>query len=619
MAGGLAVLLAVGGVVVYSVPGMSKPIKGLLTGNREMVITTVARKGSLEITVVDKGGLESSENKDAYCLVEGQTTIIMIKPEGTPVKKGDIVCKLDSASLNDQLVNQKITTKSAEANHENAKLTREVAEIAVVEYEEGIYKQDLSTVEGEIKLAESDLSRSEDRLDWARRMYDKGYVSAATKVSEELTLKKARFALEQAQSKKKVLVDYTRGKTVKELRSEVEKARSDELAKKATYALEDSKEKKLEKQIANCDILAPADGLVVYANDPNRAFTGQPQIEEGASVRERQKIFSLPDITRMQVNTKVHESQTNKLARGMKARIRVDAFASETLEGTVYDIAPLPDSTNFFSSDIKVYTTKVKIDKPLPGLKPGMTAQVEILVDRKPDVLMVPVLSILQFQGKDHVTKKIDDRYVETEVELGASNEKYVEILKGLKEGDVIAMSPMSLMTDDEKRKAFGSASKGGKKDWGEEGAGDAEAAKGGPIVGVVPDAMKNAVGGPGAPGKAGDPAKAKGKGAGGLAKGKGGRGGGAAFFAKLQTLSQDERAQLKTASPDERLELLKKAGLTDSEIEQMSQMRRGGGGAGGGGGGFGGGGGPGGGGQGGGAGRRRGAGGDDGSGGSQQ
>ena len=111
-----------------------------------------------------------------------------------------------------------------------------------------------------------------------------------------------------------MLVDYTKGKTIKELESEVEKARSDELAKKATWELEKSKEKKLERQIANCKIMAPADGLVVYANDPNRAFgSNQPQIEEGATVRERQKIFSLPDITRMQVNTKVHESQIDKI------------------------------------------------------------------------------------------------------------------------------------------------------------------------------------------------------------------------------------------------------------------------------------------------------------------
>jgi multidrug efflux pump subunit AcrA (membrane-fusion protein) len=573
----LAVLAGIGAVVVYSVPGMSKPIKGLFINPNNDVLTTVVRKTILPITVVEKGALESSKNEDAYCNVEGQTTIISIKPEGTPVKKGEVVCELDSASLKDQLTNQQITTKSAAANYENAKLTREVAEIAVVEYEEGIFKQDLATAEGEIKLAESDLSRSEDRLDWARRMWVKGYVSEATKVSEELTLKKAQFALEQAQSKKKVLVDFTKKKTIKELRSEVEKSRSDELAKRATWDLEVSKEKKLERQIAACQIKAPADGIVVYANDPNRAFTGQPQVEEGATVRERQKIFSLPDISRMQVNTKVHESQIDKLAKDMKARIRVDAFASDTLNGTVLEVAPLPDSTNFFSSDVKVYTTKVRIDQALPGLKPGMSAVVEILVNRKENVLTVPVLAVLQFHRKDHVTKKIGDQFVQVEVELGATNEKYVEVLKGVEEGDVVAMSPMSLMTDEEKRSAFGSASKGGKRDWGEEGGAEADA-KGSPGAGP-PGTEKqvagisgkgDAAGKGGMAGKGGDPSKAK-------AKRKGGFGGGPAFFAKLKSLSQEERSQLRdpTTTEEEKSQLYKKAGLTDAEIQQMAEMRK--------------------------------------------
>jgi HlyD family secretion protein len=588
--GALAVAVATGGVVLFSVPGMSKPINRLLfNGSNVGVITTKVRKGPLPITVVEKGSLESSENKDAYCNVEGQTTIIMIKPEGTPVKQGEVVCLLDSASLRDQLVNQKITTKSAEANYENAKLTREVAEIAVVEYVEGIFKQDEQTVDGEIKLAEADLSRSEDRLAWAERMYSKGYVSKAALTSEQQTLKKARFALEQAQSKRKVLLEYTKSKTIKELKSEVEKTRSDELAKKATWELEVGKEKKLERQIAACEIKAPADGLVVYANDPSRAFgSNQPQIEEGATVRERQKIFSLPDISRMQVNTKVHESQIDKLAKGMKAKIRVDAFASETLEGTVTDVAPLPDSTNFFSSDIKVYTTKVRIDNPLSGLKPGMTAEVEILVDRKTDVLTVPVLAVLQFHGKDHVSKRIEDQFVQTEVELGVSNEAYVQIVKGVSEGDVIAMSPMSLMSDEEKRKAFGAATKGGKKDWGEEG-GSGE--PGQPGVGG-PGVTKKVAAGPGAAGKEADAAKAKakGKGAGGFAKGKGAGGNRPAFFTKLQKLSQDERTQLRSpdTSEEEKSQLYKKAGLTDEELTQMAEMRKnfgGGGGPGGGGG----------------------------------
>ena len=67
-----------------------------------------------------------------------------------------------------------------------------------------------------------------------------------------------------------MLENYTKDKTIKELKSEVEKAHSDELAKKQTYELEQDKEAKLEKQIDNCKLIAPGDGLVVYANDPNR-------------------------------------------------------------------------------------------------------------------------------------------------------------------------------------------------------------------------------------------------------------------------------------------------------------------------------------------------------------
>ena len=143
---------------------------------------------------------------------------------------------------------QQIVAHKAEADYLNARLTRETWEIAVLEYDEGIFKQDLATIDGEIKLAESDLSRSRDRLDWARRMLKKGFVPPATVTAEELALRKARFTLERVQSMKKVLVDYTRGKTIKELKSEIEKARSDELKQKRTWEREKSKESVLERE-----------------------------------------------------------------------------------------------------------------------------------------------------------------------------------------------------------------------------------------------------------------------------------------------------------------------------------------------------------------------------------
>jgi multidrug efflux pump subunit AcrA (membrane-fusion protein) len=82
------------------------------------------KPGLLRVFVIEPGSLEASRSQDVYCNVEGGTTIIKIVPEGQRVKKGDVVCELDSAALRDQLVNQRITTKSAEANYVNAKLVR---------------------------------------------------------------------------------------------------------------------------------------------------------------------------------------------------------------------------------------------------------------------------------------------------------------------------------------------------------------------------------------------------------------------------------------------------------------------------------------------------------------
>ena len=475
----LASFMALGGIAVVSVPGLSKPIRSLLKGPELGIVPFDVKNGALPITVTDKGSLESSKNQDVLCLVEGSTTIISIVSEGTPVKKGDLVCELDSASLKDQLTNQQIATQSAEASYQNAKLTREVAEIAVREYEEGLYKQDLATSLGEITLAKADLSRADDRLNWAIRMYEKGYVSKASKVSEELNYQKANFALEQAESKLNVLENYTKAKTIKELRSDVEKAKSDELAKEQTFQLEKTKEAKLVKQIENCKLFAPGDGIVVYANDPMKSFgNNQPQIEEGATVRERQKIFSLPDIGRMQVNTKVHESKIDKIERGMRAKIRVDAFSEKELSGTVTDVAPLPDPTSFFSSDIKVYTTKVRIDNPLPGLRPGMNAEVTILVSRKENVLSVPMEAVLEYGGKDHLAVRTPTGYERREVELGENNDKFVEVTKGLTAGSIVALNPVALISEEEKRELFGVNSKGAsKKDWA--GFGKAKGAEG--------------------------------------------------------------------------------------------------------------------------------------------
>src|SRR5262249_34374416 len=147
-------------------------------------------------------------------------------------------------------------TEQAEAAHQNAVLTLEVAKIAVIEYVEGTYKQDHESYQGEIALAQSELKRDEDRLVWSKQMFDKGYVSKAQYTADQLALEKAKFTAEQSQTKLNVLEVYTKDKETKTLESEVEKAKSDERSKMATLDLEKQKEAKLVRQIADCKLIA---------------------------------------------------------------------------------------------------------------------------------------------------------------------------------------------------------------------------------------------------------------------------------------------------------------------------------------------------------------------------
>jgi hypothetical protein len=146
------------------------------------------------------------------------------------------------------LFKQKRATLRAEADYNNSKLARTLAEIALEEYEESTFTADLAAIDGEIARAESNLIRAEERTARARRMYELGQAPFATKNSEELGLKKAQFTLEQAQAKRTVLVDYTKAKTIKELKSAVEKARSNELAKMQTWLREKAAASELERQ-----------------------------------------------------------------------------------------------------------------------------------------------------------------------------------------------------------------------------------------------------------------------------------------------------------------------------------------------------------------------------------
>lgn len=212
------------------------------------------------------------------------------------------------------------------------------------------------------------------------------------------------------------------------------------------YRIEQDRVDDLRDQIEKCVIRAERTGLVVYGSSGGSSMYrggGREPIQEGATVWERQKIITIPDMTKMAVIVKVHESSAEKVKPGQWAGIRVDAHSNELLEGEVVRVAPLPDSADrFLNPDMKVYSTTVRINDVADWLKPGMSAEVQILVKELPDVVYIPLQAVVS-NGDENFCYVAGASGAELRsIETGEFTDEFVEIRSGLEEGERVYLTP---------------------------------------------------------------------------------------------------------------------------------------------------------------------------------
>src|SRR5262249_29539821 len=242
-----------------------------------------------------------------------------------------------------------------------AEKTFSSAEIAVQEYLEETYVKELQLVEAQITIAMENLRSAENSLVHAERMARKGYVTPLQRDAQAFAVQRSKLDLDTAQTAKTVLQKFTKAKMLKDLEAARDTAEAQMRSETAAFELEEARLKRLQAMLLNCTITAPQDGMVVYANESSSRFGGgsSVKIEEGASVREKQSIVRLPDLSQMQVKVSIHESKVEQIRPDMRARVSI---GGRELQGTVVSVANQPDSASFSMANVKMYSTVVKID-----------------------------------------------------------------------------------------------------------------------------------------------------------------------------------------------------------------------------------------------------------------
>ncbi|MFB0506362.1 MAG: efflux RND transporter periplasmic adaptor subunit [Thermodesulfobacteriota bacterium] len=444
--------------------------------------TFTVKRGALRISVVESGTIKAREQVVMKNEVEGRTSILYLIPEGTRIKRGELLVELDASRLLDEKIDQQIKVQNAEAAFVGARENLEVvknqaqadvdkAELAydfakedLKKYGEGEYPNQLKEAESKLTLAKEEVTRAQEKVEWSRKLFKEKYISETELEADELTLKRKELDVELAKNNLDLLKNYTHKRNLAQLESDVKqakmaldrtirKAKADVVqteagleAKRAEFERQKDKLKKIEIQIEKTKIYAPADGLVIHATSASsgghRHGRTEP-LEEGQEVRERQELIHLPTTSSAMVEVGIHETNLDKVHIGLPVKVTVDALPGETFWGKVARIAPLPDAQSaWLNPDLKVYNTDIYLENNSNSLRTGMSCKAEIIIEQHEEATYIPIQAVLRVGGRPTVYVAKGNDLEPRAVDIGLDNNRMVRIISGLEPGEVVSLTP---------------------------------------------------------------------------------------------------------------------------------------------------------------------------------
>jgi HlyD family secretion protein len=436
------------------------------------------RRGPLRISVLERGNLRAADAVSLKSEIEGQTSILWLIPEGTHVQPGDVLCELDATQLEDRRIQQDIAVRNAKASWVKSEQTYRIqqsqnqSDIAAAEQKLQFARDDLrkfretmqfdiAKAQESITLAEETHARDSNKLEWSKKLAENGFLTATELEADSLAANRAQILLEQSRREKNLLEAYELPRQEAELEAALAEAErelervelqaaarivdfeADMQTNEARHKLESEKLTKLVDQIAKARIVAPRAGMVVYSQQEGGRMGNREPIAEGTMVRERQEILSIPNTGGMVAQASLHEAVLKQIEVGQEALVRIDSLPGRDFRGRVQYVALMADQGSWWSNpNLRVYRTDVQILEPVEGMRPGMSCAVEILVEEIPDTLYVPVQSVFR-SGEETLcfVARAGAQPERRAVQIGRYNEKWVQMLEGLAEGEEVLLS----------------------------------------------------------------------------------------------------------------------------------------------------------------------------------
>jgi membrane fusion protein, macrolide-specific efflux system len=193
-----------------------------------------------------------------------------------------------------------------------------------------------------------------------------------------------------------------------------------------------------EDRLRDARIVAPASGTAIR----RKIEPGEMVIPGVESTFEKRALLMIADLSRLIIKVELNQIDVSKVRLGQRVTATFDGLPDERFAAHVTEISPA--STK--AKELDVFPIKAELDQPDSRIKPGMTADVRIHIEEKPNAVTVPLESVRREAGRAFVKRVVEqekNRHTErVEVVLGTQNDRFAEVLSGLLEGEQVLLDP---------------------------------------------------------------------------------------------------------------------------------------------------------------------------------
>ncbi len=370
-------------------------------------------KSNFRISVTGPGTLEASNAVDAKASISG--VVLELPKVGQRVQKGVLVARLDPEGFERTLENALLSLQKAQAQFASSKASQRSAR--------GSQQQTVASNQSQVQNAQRTLVSAQTTLNNAQSLYNVGggtmqAVRDAQKAVADASsnLNSARVALETAQNAIGLKAD-----------SDAQDLNNLELAVRQTAI----SVKNARTDLGKTKIYAAKTGVI-----------SSVPAQIGSSVSSQNVLFVILEDQVVHLPVQIDETEIGKVKLKQTAEITLDAIKNQSFTGTVTRIAPQARVV----SNIAIFDVTVSIVNTNLQLRPGMSAEAEIVAQELPDVLSIPSRAIETVGGKAFVKTatstdpKLEPTIVRTPIEIGASDNSRTVVVSGLRAGQQIVM-----------------------------------------------------------------------------------------------------------------------------------------------------------------------------------